>query len=435
MMMNTRQKILSSAVIMVCSAMTQQAQAALANNAILKFNTGVQTVNSVVRNGITYTSTTTTGSYFSMDTDGNGAVAESEKTMISVNAGVAMGSTQPASGSHSGSVDGTESPGIDDAWEFFGNVGMHQTTSAVTILSDDTAGNVTLDFSGWNVTWNKIASIPMGAGTDNGVATLTCASTCADGDTYTLDYAAIVPDGDPSGFGGVSYTVHLEGTIDVPPAITANGGTLDTNYAGTFDSNGDGRISMSDLTSTGIADDSDYSFSGGLFNFEVNSLGGGAGSSAEIMIPLMTAIPANAVYRKYVNGVWSTFTETGGNLIASAPAGTPGDPSTCPVVTDAVYDNAANNGLIEGYECLHLTLVDGGAYDYDGLANSTVQDPGGIATALVESVDTRTSSTSGCSMSETPVNPGERADWWLVAGFLGLLGWLRLYRRRSINQG
>ncbi len=428
-MMNNRKKILSSAVIMVCSAMTQQAQAVLANNAVLKFDTGVQTVTTVVVSGTTYKSTVTTGSYFSMDTDGNGAVAEEEKTMISVNMGVAVGATQPASGSHSGPVDSTERPGIDDAWEFFGNVGMHNTTSAVTILSDDGSGNVTLDFSGWNVTWNKIAGIPMGAGADAGIATLTCTSACADGDTYTLDYAATVPLGDPSGFGNVAYTVHLEGTINVPPALTANGGTLNTNYTGTFDSNGDGRIFMTDLTSTGIADDSDFAFSGGaLYNFEVNSLSGGNGSSAEIMIPLMVAIPANAVYRKYVNGVWSTFVAGNGNLIASAAKVS----GSCPAVTDAVYDNAANAGLIEGYECLHLTLVDGAAYDYDGLANSTVQDPGGIAIPFVEFVDTRTASTSGCSMSETPVNPGERADWWLVAGFLGVLGWLRYFRRKAM---
>ena len=166
------------------------------------------------------------GSFFSMDADGNGSVAGNEKTPISQFNGIILDTIQAASGSHTGVIDGTENPNIDNPWEFFGNTGMHQTTSPVTVLTDDGAGNMTLDFSGWNVTWNGIASIPMGGDTanfasDTGIATLTCAVDCGDGDTYVLDYAAHVPLNDPSNFGGVAYALHLEGTISAVPVPAA----------------------------------------------------------------------------------------------------------------------------------------------------------------------------------------------------------------------
>jgi len=34
----------------------------------------------------------------------------------------------------------------------------------VSILTDDGAGNVTLGFVGWDVSWNAILSIPLGSG-------------------------------------------------------------------------------------------------------------------------------------------------------------------------------------------------------------------------------------------------------------------------------
>jgi len=156
-------------------------------------------------------------SYFEMN---------SIKTPLDSFEGIVLGTTQPASGSHSGSPDGSESPSIDDAWFFFFNTGLSQTTSNVTIISDDGNGNVELDFSGWNVTWNGIPSIPMGsgafAGNPEGTAIVTCGNTCENGDNYVLDYSATVPVGDPSGFGGVPYALHLEGTIVVTGQLPTN---------------------------------------------------------------------------------------------------------------------------------------------------------------------------------------------------------------------
>lgn len=431
--MNNRQKILSTAVIMACGAITNQALAALPTNAILQFNAGAKTciLGGTAPSNCDFGVTTTTGSYFSMDSDGNGSVIDSERTAISVNAGLAIGSNQPASGSHSGAANGTESPGIDNPWEFFGNTGMHQTTSNVDILTNGDTGTVTLDFSGWNVTWNGIASIPMGGDTanfteDNGIAELTCEATCAAGETFTLEYginnvadggatgSAHVPLGDDSGFGGVAYTVRLEGTIVVPPAAIPGEGTLDGgSIAGT---GSDGRISMDDVVANGGTTDTGYSYNGGLYDFVVTGVATGA--NVAVQITLTAPIPANAVYRKYSNNSWITFADDANNWIASAAKIN----SNCPAVNDAAYVNG--NGLTEGDECIQITIQEGGTYDDDAVTTS-ITDPGGIAAADQEQIDTRVSSTNGCSMSGQSVNANQRADWWLVAGFMGLLGLFR----------
>ena len=109
---------------------------------------------------------------------------------------------------------------IDNPWVFFGSTGAHQTTSAITVLTDDTTGLVTMDFTGWDVSWNNVASISMGGDpanypTNTGIATITCANTCENGDTYVLDYSTNVPDVSVN-FPGVAYELHLEGTITVP---------------------------------------------------------------------------------------------------------------------------------------------------------------------------------------------------------------------------
>lgn len=243
-------KIIGAAVLAaMASGLSTTASAALSSNATLNFIPGVTT---------TSTSSATfvkSGSYFGMDINGNGKITAGERTAIAQNDGLIIGTAQGASGSHGGPVDGTESPGFDKPWEFFGNTGMQLSNSPTVILSDDGAGNATLDFSGWGVTWNGIGFINMGGGIqdcgtatdgicinpadqvdiagtfDNGtgIATITCAVDCAVGDTYTLDYTAVVPQADPSNFGGVGYALHLEGTISgvpVPAAVWLFGSGL-----------------------------------------------------------------------------------------------------------------------------------------------------------------------------------------------------------------
>ena len=220
--MNNKQKLLSTAVIMACGAITTPAQANLTTDATLQFTAGTKycAYGGTYPDTCKFAVTATNGSFFSMDNDGSGTTTDNERIILSANDNLILGATQPATGSHTGAPDGSESPGIDNPWAFFTNTGMHQTTSAITIASDDGAGAVTLDMSGWSVTWNGIADIPMGGnsrfGADTGIATLTCANTCEHGDTFVLNYAAHVADAPASGFEGVPYGLYLEGTVFEP---------------------------------------------------------------------------------------------------------------------------------------------------------------------------------------------------------------------------
>ena len=210
--------VIGSAVAAALSMGATSANAALSSSAVLNFDSGVQTCTAY---GTCFVKS---GSYFGMDTNGSGTVTANERTPLVQNNGLILGTAQAASGSHSGAPDGTESAGIDAAWGFFGNTGMHFTSSAANVLSA-TGNTATIDFSGWNVTWNGIAAINMGggawAGNANGVANVTCAVDCSVGDTYTLDYSATVPMDDPSNFGGVAYQLHLVGTVSEVPVPAA----------------------------------------------------------------------------------------------------------------------------------------------------------------------------------------------------------------------
>ena len=269
--MLTKTKLLRNAVLVACSIQTAPSLAALADNSTLLFSPGV--VSCVIGSdpntatGCQYDVTDVTeGSFFGMDTSGNGTFEGNEKTTITANNNLTLGIIQAASGSHAGSPDNSESPGIDQPWVYAGNTGMHGTTSPITIISDDGAGTVVLDMSGWSVDWNGNDNIPMGAcqfgdsslwggfstcdqdkdGVDDkintGEGTLKCYSDntfstltdCVDGVFFTLDHTTNVPYGDPSGFGGFFYGVHLEGTLSIPNVPpTAATDTLLVNAGGT----------------------------------------------------------------------------------------------------------------------------------------------------------------------------------------------------------
>ena len=210
--------LIQAAIASVLGTVSFTAQAALTTGAVLSIDTGVKecSIGGTFPNCTYGVSDVTSGSYFSMDTNSDGSVPGNEKTVLTMNDGIAIGTSQAATGSHSGSPDGSESPGIDAPWLFFSNTGMHFSNSNVN-ATDNGGGNFSLDFSGWNVTWNGIAAINMGSG---GTASLVCSTVaCSAGATYVLDYAAVVPDGDPSGFGNVAYTLHLEGTVGEVSAV------------------------------------------------------------------------------------------------------------------------------------------------------------------------------------------------------------------------
>jgi hypothetical protein len=122
------------------------------------------------------------------------------------------------------------------------------------------------------------------------------------------------------------------------------------------------------------AEDNAYQFLSGVFDFEVS--GTEPGDSVRVIIPQASAVPANAVYRKYTSGTgWFDFSINAKNLVASAP----GALGICPAPGDVSYIN----GLTEGHFCVQLTIEDGGENDADNQANGVVKDPGGVAVQLI----------------------------------------------------
>lgn len=223
------------------------AQAALTATSILAYDNGaVGNFSSAAGAG---------ASYFTMVVNTKGTILYTGM-QVGTDGGVHIGSpAQPlgTAASHGGlpwdvqyptSGYTTDHGPIDMGWGFFCNTGLHFTASPVNVATDSGLTK-TLDFSGWRVSWNGIPSINMGGGTQvitdkagtttfqngNGLATITCSNTsCSASSSWTLDYSAVVPIGDASGFGGTPYTVHLSyastHVVPVPAAVWLFGSGL-----------------------------------------------------------------------------------------------------------------------------------------------------------------------------------------------------------------
>jgi len=167
------------------------------------------------------------GSFFTM---GGGTTVRApgfDGQFITGHHGLVLGEIQEATGSHSGAPNGSENPIIDSPWVFFGMTGMHSTLLPSNVLS--ASGNTaTIDFSSWSVAWNGLDSasgadpVPLGTGawfgsTTDGVAQVTCAVDCGDGDSYTLVYSATTVPDQPSSSGNTQYMLSLSGTISATP--------------------------------------------------------------------------------------------------------------------------------------------------------------------------------------------------------------------------
>lgn len=258
-----KKSTISSSIAVALGVAAFSVQAELTNTAVLEFDQGVVTTSCSIPDGnvppnCSYgaESSVTTGSFFTMDANGNGQIDPGETTLIGPNDGITIGVLQSASGSHTGGPNGTENPGLDAPWAFFCNTGMHFTSGSPITVVNDNGTQKDLDFSGWRVTWSGIPEINMGGGIqdcgttndgicgtgpndiggtiDNGsqLASITCSTaSCSQSSTFVLDYAATVPQDDPSGFGGVPYTLHMEGhigtaAIPVPAAVWLFGSGL-----------------------------------------------------------------------------------------------------------------------------------------------------------------------------------------------------------------
>lgn len=124
----------------------------------------------------------------------------------------------------------------------------------------------------------------------------------------------------------------------------------------------------------GAIADSLHDYDSGMFDFIINKLPS-AGRSVRVVFAQHAGIPANAIYRKYANGVWQDFVEDDNNSLASAT----GAEGYCPPPGDAAY----TAGLTEGDWCVQLTIEDGGPNDADGKANRSIADPGGVTEAAL----------------------------------------------------
>jgi len=123
-----------------------------------------------------------------------------------------------------------------------------------------------------------------------------------------------------------------------------------------------------------VLNDEDTLNVGGLFDFIAYGLSE-AGQSYNLVLPQRLPIPAFALYRKLtpING-WVDFVVDVNNQVASSQ----GSFGFCPPPGDASW----SIGLSEGHWCVQLTIEDGGPNDDDGLANGSIDDPGGVAVLI-----------------------------------------------------
>jgi hypothetical protein len=113
-----------------------------------------------------------------------------------------------------------------------------------------------------------------------------------------------------------------------------------------------------------------------IIDFKVK--GADAGQTVNVVLPLSQPLPANAEYRKLTtDGDMVEFVAKddpenfSGDQIWSAKRSESG---ACPFVGSADWEI----GLVEGNDCVKLSIVDGGVNDEDGAANGVVVDPGAI---------------------------------------------------------
>lgn len=223
------------------------ALAALAEAANLTFEDGIVKCISdagTPPNGCTYGTELVSGSWFAWDTNGDGIVQTFEKIPVNLDRGILLGLLQDAAGYHVGEQTGSEDTNIDLSWYYFGNTGVHKTpNTAVTVnAGNDGSGNgiAELDFSGWGLGWGNVDFIPLASNpvdfpADTGLATMKCYTTlalrddggtpdgsCAEGEYYILDYESHIPLNDPSGLGGVGYSLHLVGYQIAQPQVSVS---------------------------------------------------------------------------------------------------------------------------------------------------------------------------------------------------------------------
>lgn len=217
---------LAVAVGIALSGAGLSAQAALTNSSVLQFTAG--------NTGNFVTAAEAGASWFSWLVDISPDTYIYTGIAPGADGGIHIGTAQPLPTgviSHVGSPYTSDVGAIDMGWSFWSNTGLHFTTSPVTVITDNGTTKM-LDLSGWRMSWNGIPSINLGGGQQvygsitinngTGLATITCSnSSCSNTSSFTLDYAAVVPAGDPSGLGGIPYALRLTGHVNAVPVPAA----------------------------------------------------------------------------------------------------------------------------------------------------------------------------------------------------------------------
>ena len=176
----------------------------------------------------------------------------------------------------------------------------------------------------------------------------------------------------------------------------------------------DAIISQSDVDNYGKTDGENSTTDsleniGGIFDFIITDLTQ-HGQSVSIVLPQLSQIPTDPVYRKLMPDTgWGTFILDANNSVMSAA----GSQGVCPPPGDSVF----SPGLTAGHWCVQLTIEDGGPNDADHKTNSAIYDPGGVATSKAAT----TSSSSGSF------------DLWLLFSML-ILAWY-MYRQKYSHIG
>ena len=160
---------------------------------------------------------------------------------------------------------------------------------------------------------------------------------------------------------------------------TANGLSLTIGQSAFGGNSSTAITTVSDIASFGgsaggvSSSDEEFSAQSEILDFSIEGLTQ-PGEIVSLVIALGNPLPENAVYRKFLPQLgWVTLTMGSGYNLES----TESDNGVCPDVSSLLY----TDGLTQGDDCLRLTLVDGGEYDGDGLANGVIEDPGVIAVA------------------------------------------------------
>lgn len=375
---------------------------------------------SITAGSVKPTKGTYSGSYFGMDSNNDTLLPLTDLTaingssyfsggatcnstilsgLISSAAPLPIGSAVTASGSHTGCPDGTSERPAADIWVYFGNTGMNYLATAAT---DN--GNGTLAWSGWTVTWNGIAAIPMNArawqpGNCDDLWLNCTGWTFTDsaarfqwngtaGGAYTLDYTATVPDGDPSGFGGVPYYLHLVGTVTLPAfTLVPDSASTTTNTAKTID------VTANDSPSGYSIDANSAAIATNPSNGTLTL--GAAGSSASGTNKVITYTPTTG----FTGTDSFTYTVTGNSGITSSAA-------TVSVTVTAVLPPTANadTATTSGTSATTISVLSNDTAGANAISASTVA----ISTAASHGTATANSSgtvtytaTSGFSGTDT----------------------------------